>query len=90
LILRLFVPNWREKGRTPIVALPLLSATAVEEYVPLLNETVPVGIGPPAGAATLTDTPRDCAVVMLAEDNVTVIAGVAVVTDTDAVPAAFS
>ena len=56
-----------------IVTEPLDSVTDPDVYVPLVNMTVPVGVGVPL---TVTITDSACAVVMLAGDGETVTAGV--------------
>ena len=51
--------------------------------------TVPVGVADPDGPATVTVTNKDCAVVMLDNDNPKVTVGAGSVTVTDAVPEAL-
>jgi hypothetical protein len=58
-----------------MVALPLVSVTAPDEYVPLVRVTEPVGVGVPP---TVTVTDSACVVVMLAGDGVTVTGGAVV------------
>ena len=58
-------------------------------YPPPVIDAVPVGVGAPVPLVTTTETVNGCVVVMVEEDGVTVMAGVAVVTETLAdVPAA--
>jgi hypothetical protein len=70
------VPVARAPAATLMVALPPLNAVALEEYVPLLSFTVPVGIGLPAPPLTATVTFKACAVVTLLDAGVTVTVGV--------------
>jgi hypothetical protein len=59
-----------------MLAAPLLSVVAEEEYVPLVSVTEPVGVAWPELPLTVTATVRSCAVVMVAAPGVTVTVGV--------------
>jgi hypothetical protein len=80
-----------------IVVLPLLSATAADVYVPLVNVTEPVGVGAVTEAGggsvklTATQIVSPCTVVTLVADGVTLTMGVVFswVTVTEFVPAAL-
>lgn len=68
------LPTASEADGIVIVALPPLSAVAVEEYVPPVRVMAPVGV--PELPLTVTVTLSDCAVVMLDDAGVTVTEGV--------------
>ena len=74
-----------------IVVEPLLRVVAAEVYLPLVNVTVPVGVGLPVPPLTATVTLSDCVVVMLDTPGVTVTVGNTAVTVTadEAIPDAL-
>lgn len=67
------LPTASEPAEMLMVALPLVSVVAPEEYAPLVRVTEPVGVGVPA---TVTVTESVCAVEMLKKAGVTVTVGV--------------
>ena len=75
------VPVASDPAGIPIVALPLLSATLPDVYVPLVSTTDPVGVPVlPLGAATVTVTESACPVVIVPLEGVTVTVGATAVT----------
>lgn len=63
-----------------MVAEPLLKGVEAEVYVPLVRTILPVGVLPPAEAATPTVTESAWVVRMVEADGVTVTAGATGVT----------
>jgi hypothetical protein len=71
------VPLASDPAGMLIVAMPPLRVAAADVKLPLLSITEPVGVGLPVPPLTATLTDNDWAVVMVVEDGVTVIVGVA-------------
>jgi hypothetical protein len=74
------VPTLRDRDGMIIVALPLLSATADELYVPAARITVPVGVLLPVPPVTRTITGRLSVTATVDEAGITVRMGVIFVT----------